>query len=847
MKTALPTSLVAAWTGLSTSWRSLTPRVRRAVRVGALSLATLLALLAFLPEAGLRWGLDKALRQLGMAEIRLASADVALFNGRLVIKSFTAGPRIGQALGLDRLDFAFRWLPLLKREVSVESLDLAGLTIDLKRDGSRLLANGAIIDLGDSASEDPSLWNFDIDSLTLSDSRITLADGSIGIDVEVELLELRNLKSADPNSTASFHIKGRIDGASFELTGSADPFAAIPSLDAQLSLQDLDLKLLEPLSGGALAGRLTTDFKLAGTAASLDGQGKLEVRDAGFIQGQSEAGASLAQATTERLHWNGAERRLDWQGDFSAQALRFKKVDMTAQPERLAGQGRLSLDLASDRPGLRWEGKLDSGSLPVASADFSYRQARAGVEGVVELGREAGGDILLSSNLSLTAQNVVIADPRTKNEILNAPRLEAGALRLVQARLAASGDMAAQALTFDDLVVKVARQAHASASAPMPGPTPSPAPSPAPSPTNANLLKSGPRFALDRFAITGNSRFDFEDRTPSQPVSINFDKVKLSLANLDSDKPGQDSPFEIEARAGNASLSVTGHAKPFASGVTARFSTNVKAFELPPLSPYAADALGVELQTGHFDGEISTRLENGDLDGRVDLALSNLFAAQPDPNAPLAKQAGMPVALVLDLLRDGEDRIRLSIPVGGNLSDPQFDLSDAVSKAIGGALRQTAVTTLKVVFPVLLLIDGLADAGSPLLAPVPFGPGADGLDGEALAKLETIGNLMRERPGLKLSLCPAAAPDLDWPVLLAGKKQEELGVFYKMQKLVNLEAKPEKTPPDMAALTRLAENRSASVKAALAEKSGIDPGRLFLCLPKIDAAPKALPRVDLML
>lgn len=836
MKNALPPPLVAAWTGLSTLWQGLAPRVRRTVRIGLAGLVALTALLAFLPEAGLRWGLDKAMRQLGMAEIHLASADVALFNGRLLIKSFSAGPRIGQALGLERLDFAFRWLPLLKREVSVESLDLAGLTIDLQRQDRKLLINGAAIDLGGGSSESPSLWQFDIDSLTLSDSRVTLADGPLALNVEIERLELRNLKSADPNSQTSFHVKGRIDGAGFDLTGNAAPFAVQPSLEAGLTLRDLDLKLLESLVGGTLAGRLSGELNLAGTAANLEGRGLLELKDAALAQGQAEAGAGLIQAKTERLQWSGTERRLNWQGEFSTETARFKTPELAAQPEHLSGQGRLTLDLEQDRIGARWEGRLDSTSLQLAMADVGYRQKSAELDGVIELRRDTKGDILLSSALALGVQNAVIGDPSTKDEFLNLPRLDVGAIRLTQARLAASGDIAAEALVLDGLSAKIARKGPSSPSAPAPRTLASAQSSPA-----------GPRLALDRFAIVGNSRFDFEDRTPSQPVAISFDKVKLSLANLDSDKPGQDSPFEIEARAGNAILSISGHAKPFASGITARFSTNVKAFELPPLSPYAADALGVELQTGHFDGDISTRLENGDLDGKVDLALSNLFAAQPDPNAPLAKQTGMPVALVLDLLRDGEDRIRLSIPVGGNLSDPQFDLSDAISKAIGGALRQTAVTTLKVVFPVLLLIDGLADAGAPMLAPLPFSPGADGLESEALARLEIVGNLMRERPGLKLSLCPTAAPDRDWPVLLAKKKQEELGVFYKMQKLVNLEAKPEKMPPDMAAMTQLAEKRSVNVKSALAEKSGIDPGRLFLCLPKIDSAPGAQPRVDLML
>jgi hypothetical protein len=781
---------------LKRTWNGLTPRLRLAVKAVVFGVALIAAALAFLPEAGLRWGLSSAMQKLGMTETHLARADIALFDGRLVIRSFQASPKIGQALGLDRLDFSFRWLPLLKREVSVESLDLGGLSIDLQHEGDKLIVNGAAIDLKPGSNSSGSVWNFDISALNLTDSQIDLATQKLHLRLHVDLLELRNLKSLDPKLPASFRFKGSIDGGSFDIAGTALPFDARPSFQMTVATQELDLSKLAPMLAvlgiDNASGLLNADLSLAGDLDKIEGKGSLGSTNLKASQAGSDFEVGGLNVRIDRLAWKANPLRLDYLGRLES------------------GQARITL------PATRFQHKA------------------ATLEGTFELSLDAKDDLLLSSNLALTADQLLIQDTASQSEVLNAPRLNAGSIRLDNARLGSAGDIAIDALLLNDLDVKIARSPS--------GETP-----PKPQTNKAGGEPPSPRLALDRFAIGGKSRLEFSDRTPSQPVGIVFDRLKLSMSNLDSRRPGEDSPFEIEAKAGNASLSIKGQARPFAQGITARFATQVKAFELPPLSPYAADALGVELQTGHFDGELTLRLDNGDLDGKLDLALSNLYAAQPDPNAPLAKQAGMPVALVLDLLRDGEDRIRLSIPLGGNLADPQFDLSDAMSKAIGGALRGTAMTTLKVVFPVLLLIDGLSDQGAPALAPVGFAPGGETIEADAESRLDIIGKLMRERPGLKLSLCPASVPTADWPVLLERQKKEELGLLYKMQKMVNLEAKPEKVPPDPAVLTALSESRAAKVKSLLADKSGIDPGRLFLCRPKIDSDAKAQPRVDLVL
>ncbi|CAA6602981.1 conserved exported hypothetical protein [Rhodospirillaceae bacterium LM-1] len=794
----MPDTLKAAWLGLSR-------RVKISLGLACLALLFGVPAALLLPEAGLRWGLAQTMHRFGMAEVTIADTSVELLDGRLVISSFRAKPKIGEALGLKSLDFAFRWLPLLRREMSVQSLDLSGLSISLLKDGGKILVNGAPVDLG-AGGEDGS-WSVNVDHLKLASSRIDLVDGERKIAIDVDSLELNALRSASPDAPLNFHFRGKVEGNPLEVAGTATPFAATPRFDLTLSADAVDLALFAPWLAGAgfdaLTGQLAANLTVSGTGLSsvseIKANGKLSFRDITAQASGHSFEAKGMEIAADQLSWNGSTRRVGWQGVLSLENVAATGAGLAARSQALSWLGLADLEMGSD------------------------------------------GAAIASMTMAIDGNGLSLRDPVAKADILLAERFEAKSAKLVRAQFAADGGMQADGLTFDDLTLKMIR------------------------PTNPGSGEKGPakaaeslkqadaamaptqRIRLGRFAIAGDSRLDFIDNTLKQPVGITFDRVKLSLANLDSSEPGHESPFELEARVGAALISVHGTSKPFATGISAKFSSQVRAFELPPLSPYASETLGVELQTGHLDGELTVALENGALSGKADLALSNLFAAQPDPNAPVAKHASMPVSMVLDLLRDGDDRIRLSIPVSGNLSDPQFDFSDAMSQAIGGALRSTALTTLKIVFPVAVLIEKMTDQQAPLLAPITFSPGDAQMDDQGQARLAMVGELMKGRPKLKLSLCPVSSPGADWPVLLERRKREELGLLYSVQKMVNAEAKPDKMPPDALALKALAERRAIEVKTELMNRAGVEAGRLFACLPQIDAAPDAAPRVDLTL
>jgi hypothetical protein len=205
---------------------------------------------------------------------------------------------------------------------------------------------------------------------------------------------------------------------------------------------------------------------------------------------------------------------------------------------------------------------------------------------------------------------------------------------------------------------------------------------------------------------------------------------------------------------------------------------------------------------------------------------------------------------VLDLLRDGEDRIRLAIPISGRLDNPDFDISDAVSQAVGGALRNTAATTLKVLFPVAALVSLVVDEDEKprlSLQSLAFAPGGEAVSGGDAKGLAPVADLLKQRPGLKLSLCPVAVSAKDWPAILEARRQEKYGLLAGLQKFIRDTAKAEPEPLDHDALSELARHRGAAAKQFLVDELGIDPGRVFECRPKVEMEGAGEPRVELLL
>lgn len=576
-----------------------------------------------------------------------------------------------------------------------------------------------------------------------------------------------------------------------------------------------------------------------GETAGALGNATIQLRGALSVAGlQADQGAQRLRIVKAGLRadpvavdW-AKDAKIDWSGSLSIPELRWSDAQMALQMDGVTSGGQLHL-------GDKMEGEAWLKAAQVqahdASGEIQYLNGeRVAVQGL----RIADGGALKAERVgaeSLQALRQGRVGPGARW------RLETSNLRFVEPVRAASGAISVEALEADDLTLRLARDESGWAERAFFSQKD------ASKTKDASLLE----WRIGRVDIT-SGRAVLADRTFDPSLRFALGDLSVHLGALSSREPAKSTPFRLAARMGdfgriNFSGSLAPLAEPFGGQITGKLET----LDLPPLSPYATRALGVGLTTGQLGADLEIGAQAGKLNGAVNLFLADLSVETPNgPEARLAQDVGVPVETVVGLLQDSDGNIRLRIPVGGNVTDPQFDLSDAVAQAVGGALRDTLATTVNILFPLAPMISIIMDAENTAhlgLQPMIFPAGQTQPTDQHVGYLATLGRLLKERPATRIKLCGIATFE-DWRTLKEMERKESVLMNIRGFLVDRFSRKgPEADAPDPETLQRLAGQRSRALRQILVEAEGIDPARLFECHPKVELEGEAKPRVDLLL
>lgn len=847
--------------------------------VGAFLAVALGIVLWLLPHA-IAYGISRWFAAQGVESTQVEDVDFNLFTGRLTVRGLHAASA-GQALAsAPRSSLEFDWLPLLHQELRIREVTVAGarLYVDRSEDGAVAVAGIALGPAARPARR--SDWTFTVETWRVADSAVELRLPQFQTVLQAQEWTVTGLSSFHADKAAGLRFAGTLGGAELSFEGTLAPFAEHPRGAGHLRLAGLDLASLQgmlPGKGSALGGRMdidtdvvvaapeagalrirqdgkltfrnpqmriAPDIELGGARLAWSGvlegivparrRGAVDIEGTGTLQGEG-----LAGTVAEEIHVEQAA--LDWEGRAElslTQALGGPRV-ATDGTLRLAGLG-LALPPGERRlaaQAVRWTGRLGYGVEDVPTdltmnGDLTLEQLRlhqpggdpslAAAERMELGGLQAHGTHEVRVGQT-TLSNLRVLDGAGERP----PGLAAGAVRLGQVELTAMNRLWVHEATIDGVRLQLHRRPDGAWQWPAVGGRP-------PGGT-------GPRATVrvDTLRLTGTSRVELEDQSVQPVFRTAVDVLDAELKDLDTARPEAPSSMHLQAKIGKySSLEAAGTISPLAEPVRLDLEATVDDLDLPPLSPYAAHALGYNLTSGQMDARLALAVHDGTLEGDNRLTLRNLGVAPADQKRARAFEARlkMPLGAALDLLRDEENNVELSVPVSGDLSDPHFDLGDAVAQGLGSTLRLAAVSYLKGALQpygtVLILAELAGKAATAVrLEPVLFAPGATDLDARARDYLARLAALMSERPRLQVRLCGMAVPG----------DREALA-----------QARPTPTGPAPGAtatvgdeeLLALARRRAETAKDELVQTHGVAADRLFICRPGLDDAPAAEPRVQ---
>lgn len=828
------------------------------------------------------YGLQQWLRDQGYDEVGLAGVDLEPFAGELRLRGLHARHGEDPPLALDEAYANIDWLLLPGRKVRLQGLVLDGLELTLQRDrDGKVWLSGLPLPATAASTDKAPPWGFGIDHLAIRDSRLQLRQPGIDRQLRIDSLVLDGLRSWDADHPATLAMDLRLDSVRLRLDGRLLPFATTPDGRLQLRLDSLDLSALAgdlhqalprslppdlQLQTGQLDAQLQLDARLTRNGPTLEQRGSVTLRDLALtVAGQPQS--------LQDLHWQGrlswhADRRLQLEGILTAATASLQVGDSHGRTGKLQWQGRLDWnttdgltlqgplslqDLALRHQGrdlqlhsLNWEGRLSwsatlgpqavgslqAGGLQASQPARKLLLARVAQLHIPALQLDPQGLLALDS-MTLQAPLLLQAGD-DQPPLLQAARLELGASRLQPGQRLSLGNLTLDGARLDitrgkDGGLPVLQQL---ATAPPAGQTPPAAEAAATAPL---------QLALAGLTLSGDSRVMFHDLGTNPPFHQQLMVEKLQVGALDSATPKRWTPLTLAGRLGEYSrIDLSGRARPFARRLNLELKGKLQRLDLPPLSGYTAQQLGYNLQSGQLDADLDIRIHDDQLNGDAKLLLNKLTVkpADADRLAQLTRELGMPLDSALNMLRDGDDNIRLKLPVSGDIHQPDFDLSNLINKAMGKALKTAAISYVKYAlqpYGALITLAQLAGKAADRLAlsPLPFSAGSAVPDEASAPYLGKLSTMLTERPQLRLQICGLAS-EADRVALQQAATGTATGNAAKAV-----------TIDDQALLT-LAEQRAAAIKRHLVAL-GTAPERLFLCKPQLDPAADAAPRAKLLL
>ncbi|MEX1222326.1 MAG: DUF748 domain-containing protein [Idiomarina sp.] len=276
---------------------------------------------------------------------------------------------------------------------------------------------------------------------------------------------------------------------------------------------------------------------------------------------------------------------------------------------------------------------------------------------------------------------------------------------------------------------------------------------------------------------------------PTNPFAITIDGIKLSDATIQFADNSLPLPFatRIHTLSGEISTLSSSSAEPARvnlEGEVAEFGlaqvegamhawhpmrqTNIhvifRNLQIPEYSPYTVEFAGRKIEGGTMDLDLNYTVNQNQLDGKNKLLLHDLKLGEKMASS---NAMDLPLNLAIALLQDSNGVIDLTLPVSGNVDNPQFDFGEIIQQAVGNAI--TSVVTAPFSF-----LASLIGADSEELGKVQFAAGRSELLPPQRQRIAKLRKALHERPNLILELAGPFNPDFDGPSLQREKASKAL-------------------------------------------------------------------------
>lgn len=829
----------------------------------------LLCLLLVCLPIGLKYAVITWLENNGASQVSIKDIDLNLFTGALGIENFRIEENEKQKIRFSDLRLNCSMLSLLRKRILIESLSIQGLNLALEKDQKQLLM-GLTIPLvsADNTQTDQTkpqetkaMPAFGVENFSITNATLAYHQTDLSTEMAVKQISLQDLYSWRAETPALIDIDTRVNGSPLVVKIQLNAFSKLKKARMSIRLNQLALAPFSALAAPTmenLQGHLNLENDLV---VNIADSGQVQVEQSGIIDVVDLKGI-LTPVKDEDLIIEDLDIR--WQGT-SVIKLSADMLPVNIQLEGTLSNDHLSAGLSSPEAMLEHAGlqiplsltldKPDDLGTLRAAASFHLQKLHLGqptlgidlidlqdmrLESIEIQGLDKIHIAQLVTNELIAAKPDKTKYPNIKEsllqnrsvEIANIQFLDRSLIRVDSVNIHGTRASLYRNKEADLPLINLLKQVanpqkdigHETNSMSL-------VDDEAPVQEMDSVAQNkGLGIQLNSLSFSGNNTIHVVDASldPSFDRTIIIDAC--TIRNVDNRHVNNPADLFLALHVDKyAMLETKGIIQPFSPKVDLDLTGFIRNVHLPMISPYLSTYSGYIIQTGVLSLDYTCKADAGVLDVNNDITLKHIKLLPDDQDKidQVSKQLTMPLDTALSILRDKNNDIMLSIPVTGDITNPDFNLNDVIGLALKKALTMTSVSVIKHLlqpYGAMVTIANLAKKGGEYLAeikldPIGFELGSADLGLQAIDYLKTIKNLLMEKEALRLTIC-----GLSIPGDISGQTVE-----------VNKEV-----------FMGLADQRALAIQDFFVAQ-GIPIERLFVCNPAIDTEEDATPTASLSL
>ena len=305
-------------------------------------------------------------------------------------------------------------------------------------------------------------------------------------------------------------------------------------------------------------------------------------------------------------------------------------------------------------------------------------------------------------------------------------------------------------------------KADGKGAAPVSGEKPAATPAPTPGPVAADDAFV---FGVERVRID-KAEVDFSDQSLVLPFAAPIRDLSGAIIGISS-RPGTRATVRLDGRVDEfGEARVSGSINLLEPKVFTDITVAFRNVAMSPLTPYSATFAGRRITSGKLSLDLQYKLNNSQLSGENKVLLEQ-FTLGERVESPTA--VNLPLDLAIALLTDGQGRIDLSVPVRGNVDNPDFAYGALVWQAIRIVLTNIVTAPFRA-------LASLFGGNSEKVDAIAFTAGSAQLAPPEREKLTKVAGVLKQRPQLKLGVEGRFDPKRDAAVLRADAARRALAV-----------------------------------------------------------------------